>query len=93
MAIETMNGANVDLAAKLQQYKQQAEQMQTEHARAEAQLEQIARQREEALKELVELGVTEDGLQAEIDRIDVETAQLLEEIRRLLEGGANADAA
>ena len=49
MAIETMNGANVDLAAKLQQYKQQAEQMQTEHARAEAQLEQIARQREEAV--------------------------------------------
>jgi len=91
MAIETMNGANVDLAAKLQQYKQRAEQMQTEHARAEAQLEQIARQREEALRELAELGVTEDGLQAEILRINAEIAQLLEDIRRHLEGEANAD--
>lgn len=91
MAIETMNGANVDLAAKLQQYKQRAEQMQTEHARAEAQLEQIARQREEALRELAELGVTEDGLQAEILRINAEIAQLLEDIRRHLEGEASAD--
>lgn len=90
--IGTVNGTT-DLSATLQRYKQQAEQMQTEHARAEAQLEQIARQREEALRELAELGVTEDGLQAEIDRIDAETAQLLEEIRRHLEGGADDDAA
>lgn len=95
MAIETMNGANVDLAAKLQQYKQRAEQMQTEHARAEAQLEQIAKQREEALRELAELGVTEEGLEVEIQRVDAEINQLLEEIRRHLEpeGEANADVA
>lgn len=84
-----------DLAAKLQQYKEQAERMQTEHARAEAQLEQIAKQREEALRELAELGVTEEGLEVEIQRVDAEINQLLEEIRRHLEpeGEANADVA
>lgn len=88
MSIGTMNGT--DLTVKLQQYKQQAERMQTEHARAEAQLEQIARQREEALRELAELGVTEDELQAEIERIDAEIGALLDQIRRHLEGEANA---
>jgi len=82
-----------DLAAKLQEYKRRAEQMQTEHAKAEAQLEQVARQREEALKELADLGVTEEGLDAEIERVNGEIVELLRQIRALVEGDGGADVA
>lgn len=72
------------LETKLQELKARAERARTEHARAEAQLESIAKQREEALAELAQLGVTEETLDQAIAELDAEIQRAMAEAEQLL---------
>lgn len=86
-SFEPATNGSANIGAKLQELKARADRARTEHARAEAQLETIAKQREEALAELAALGVTEDGLDQAISELEAQIQQALAEAEALLEGG------
>lgn len=88
-----MAQADGTLEARLNALKARIDAARTEKARAEATLEQLERQRAEILAQLVELGVTEDELPAEIERLEREIAETLTEAERLLRNAPTEAAA
>lgn len=71
-------------AIRLQNIKSQIERGRTEKARAEATLESLAKQEQDIVKQLAELGVAPENLEAEIERLKTEIAEQLSEAERLL---------
>jgi len=71
-------------AIRLQNIKSQIERGRTEKARAEATLESLAKQEQDIVKQLAELGVTPENLEAEIERLKTEIAELLSKAEQLL---------
>lgn len=82
----SMNAPAVDVTARLNNLKGQIERGKTEKARAEANIESYGRQREEIVAQLAELGVTPEGLEAELARLDQEIAENLARAEELLRG-------
>lgn len=76
--------ADAALTARLTSLKATIEQGKTEKARAEATLEQLQAQQTQVECELATLGVTPDGLDAEIERLRAEIAQGLADAEQLL---------
>ncbi len=78
--------AQMDASVKqrLEALRKRIDEARQEKARAEAALEHAQRQREEALAKLGELGVTEDQLEAELERLAEDIRAGLEEAERLL---------
>lgn len=81
-----MAGTNGTLEARLQVLKARIDAARTEKARAEATLEQLEKQRAEILAQLAELGVSEESLPGEIERLEREIAEALAEAEQLLNG-------
>jgi chromosome segregation ATPase len=71
-------------AIRLQNIKSQIERGRTEKARAEATLESLQKQEQDIVKQLAELGVAPENLEAEIERLKTEIAELLSKAERLL---------
>lgn len=71
-------------AIRLQNIKSQIERGRTEKARAEATLESLAKQEQDIVKQLAELGVTPENLEAEIERLKSEIAEQLSKAEKLL---------
>lgn len=76
--------AQTNVEQKLKGLQARAERAKDDHARAEAQLEAIAKQRETALTELAELGVSEDGLDQHIADLDKQIEAFMDEAEQLL---------
>lgn len=79
-----MAQADGTLEARLNALKARIDAARTEKARAEATLEQLERQRTEILAQLAELGVSEESLPGEIERLEREIAKALAEAESLL---------
>lgn len=75
-----------DVAAKLADLKNKIEQGKAEKIRAQTNLETFSKQKDEILKQLAELGITPENLDAEIARLDQETAENLAKAEELLRG-------
>lgn len=88
MAINNGAVPGASLTARLESLKSTIQRGQTEKARAEATLEQLGKQEAEIVAELTALGVTPDGLDAEIERLRREVEAGLAEAERLLNGDA-----
>lgn len=73
---------------KLQNLKTRIEKAREDKARAEATIEQLDTQRKQIVTELAELGVTEEQLPGEIDRLEREIEEQLASAEALL-GGQN----
>ncbi len=71
-------------AVRLQNIKSAIERGRTEKARAEATLESLAKQEQDIVKQLAELGVTPENLEAEIERLKSEIAEQLSKAEKLL---------
>ncbi len=71
-------------AIRLQNIKSQIERGRTEKARAEATLESLAKQEQDIHQQLAALGVSPENLEAEIERLKTEIAELLSKAERLL---------
>jgi len=71
-------------AIRLQNLKALIERGRTEVARAEATLESLKKQEEEIHRQLRELGVEPENLDAEIERLKSEIAARLDEAEKLL---------
>ena len=71
-------------AIRLQQIKDTITRGRTEKARAEATLETLAKQEADIHKQLAELGVTPENLEAEIERLKSEIAEQLSKAEQLL---------
>lgn len=71
-------------AIRLQTIKSQIERGRTEKARAEATLESLAKQEADIHKQLAELGVTPENLEAEIEALKTQIADLLSKAEQLL---------
>ncbi len=76
----TMN----DEAIRLQNIKATIERGRTEKARAEATLESLQKQEEDIHRQLSELGVEPENLDAEIERLRAEIAEKLSQAEQLL---------
>jgi len=75
---------------RLQNLKALIERGRTEVARAEATLESLKKQEEEIHRQLRELGVAPEQLEAEIERLKSEIAARLDEAEKLLEPARGA---
>jgi chromosome segregation ATPase len=75
-----------DVTIRLNALKSQIEQGKTEKAKAEANLEIYTKQKEELVKQLAEMGVTPETLDAEITKLDQEIAAGLDQAEALLKG-------
>jgi chromosome segregation ATPase len=75
-----------DVTSRLNALKSQIEQGKTEKAKAEANLEIYTKQKEELVKQLAEMGVTPETLDAEIAKLDQEIAAGLDQAEVLLKG-------
>lgn len=64
--------------------KEELEAAKTMKVRAEARLEQLQKQKDDIIKELAELGVKPEQLDAEIQRLQAEIEQLIQQARQLL---------
>lgn len=80
-------------AIRLQQIKATIDRGRTEKARAEATLESLQKQEEEIHRQLAELGVKPENLEAEIERLKVEIADQLSQAEALLAPPAQAASA
>jgi chromosome segregation ATPase len=76
----------VDVTARLNNLKAQIEKGKVEKTRAETNLALYTKQRDEIIAQLAELGVTPEGLDAEIARLDQEIAENLARAEELLRG-------
>ncbi len=77
---------DANMINRINTLKTQIEQGKVEKTRAEANLEMYAKQRDEEVSKLAELGVTPDTLDAEIERLEQEIATGLEQAENLLKG-------
>jgi len=71
---------------RLNGLKIQIDQGKTEKTRAETNLQNYTRQRDEVVKEMSELGVTPETVDAEIERLDQEIEEGLRQAEELLRG-------
>lgn len=71
-------------AIRLQNIKSQIERGRTEKARAEATLESLAKQEAEIHKQLADLGVAPENLDAEIESLKAQIAEQLSKAEQLL---------
>lgn len=71
-------------ALRLQNIKATIERGRTEKARAEATLESLQKQEQEIHRQLAELGVDPENLDAEIERLKAEIAEQLSKAESLL---------
>jgi chromosome segregation ATPase len=76
----------MDVTSRLNALKAQIEQGKTEKAKAEANLDVYTKQKEELVKQLAEMGVTPETLDAEIAKLDQEIAAGLGQAETLLKG-------
>lgn len=79
-----MTNGNGDVTTRLNNLKTQIETGKTEKTRAETNLESYTKQRDEVVKEMAELGVTPETVDAEIARLDAEIEADLSEAEELL---------
>ena len=77
---------NSDVTARLNNLKSQIDTGKTEKTRAETNLQNYTKQRDEVVKEMSELGVTPETVDAEIERLDKETEADLAKAEELLAG-------
>ncbi len=77
---------SADVMAKLNAIKARAEKAKTEHARAEAMLESLEKQRQEIEAELATLGVAPADLENEIAQLEKEIEANLQQAEVLLSG-------
>ena len=82
----TNGNGNGDITARLNNLKAQIDQGKTEKTRAETNLESYTKQRDEVVKEMAELGVTPETVDAEIARLDAEVEADLAKAEELLRG-------
>ncbi|MGD9155051.1 MAG: hypothetical protein PVG90_06080 [Bacillota bacterium] len=75
-----------DVVNRLNVLKAQIEQGKTEKAKAEANLDVYTKQKEELVKQLADLGVTPETLDAEIAKLDQEIESGLTQAEVLLKG-------
>jgi chromosome segregation ATPase len=75
-----------DVTGRLNALKAQIETGKTEKAKAEANLETYTKQKEELVKQLVEMGVTPETLDGEIAKLDQEIVSGLDRAEALLRG-------
>lgn len=73
-----------DEALRLQQIKATIDRGRTEKARAEATLESLAKQEEDIHRQLAELGVEPENLEAEIESLKAQIAEQLSKAEALL---------
>lgn len=76
----------VDVTTRLNAIKAQIEKGKVEKTRAETNLALYTKQRDEIIAQLAELGVTPEGLDQEIARLDQEIAENLARAEELLRG-------
>lgn len=76
----------LDITVKLNNLKTQIEKGKVEKTRAETNLESYTKQRDEIVKEMAELGVTPETVDAEIERLDTEIEADLAKAEELLRG-------
>jgi chromosome segregation ATPase len=76
-----------DVTDRLNTLKAQIEQGKMEKAKATANLDVYTKQKEELVKQLTEMGVTPETLDAEIAKLDQEIAAGLDQAEALLKGG------
>ena len=81
-----MTTGNGDVTARLNNLKSQIETGKTEKTRAETNLESYTKQRDEVVKEMAELSVTPETVDAEIARLDAEVEADLSKAEELLRG-------
>jgi chromosome segregation ATPase len=82
----SINAPAVDIAARLNNLKSQIEKGKVEKTRAETNLALYTKQRDEIISQLTALGVTPEGLDAEIARLDQEIGENLVRAEELLRG-------
>ena len=82
----TNGNGNGDVTARLNNLKSQIDSGKTEKTRAETNLESYTKQRDEVVKEMAELGVTPETVDAEIARLDAEVEADLSKAEELLRG-------
>ena len=80
-----INGSG-DVTARLNSLKSQIETGKVEKTRAETNLQNYTKQRDEVVKEMAELGVTPETVDAEIARLDAEVEADLAKAEELLRG-------
>lgn len=81
-----MTNGNDDVTARLNSLKSQIEQGKVEKTRAETNLQNYTRQRDEIVQQMQELGVTPETVDAEIERLDKEIEEDLAKAEELLKG-------
>ena len=82
----TNTNGNGDVTARLNSLKSQIDTGKTEKTRAETNLESYTKQRDEVVKEMAELGVTPETVDAEIARLDAEVEADLSKAEELVRG-------
>ena len=81
-----MTDKTLDITARLNSLKSQIDTGKTEKTRAETNLQTYEKQRDEVIKEMAELGVTPETVDAEIERLDKEIEADLSKAEELLRG-------
>ncbi len=76
-----------DVTARLNNLKKKIEEGKVEKTRAETNLQNHTRQRDEIVTEMAELGVTPETVTQEIERLDAEIEADLARAEELLQGG------
>ena len=82
----TNGNGNGDVTARLNSLKSQIDTGKTEKTRAETNLQNYTKQRDEVVKEMAELSVTPETVGAEIARLDAEVEADLNKAEELLRG-------
>jgi chromosome segregation ATPase len=75
-----------DITARLNSLKNQIEQGKVEKTRAETNLQNFMKQRDEVVKEMADLGVTPETVDQEIERLEQEIEESLKQAEELLKG-------
>ena len=73
-----------DITARLNSLKTQIEQGKVEKTRAETNLQNFMKQRDEVVKEMADLGVTPETVDQEIERLEQEIEESLKQAEELL---------
>ena len=81
---------NRDITARLNNLKSQIDTGKTEKTRAETNLESYTKQRDEVVKEMAELSVAPETVDAEIARLEAEVEADLSKAEELLSGKTDA---
>lgn len=92
-AVQNIPKQPADNTARLNDIKALIEKGKTEKAKAEANLESYTKQENDIIRELAELGVTPENLDAEIARLQTEEEEALARAEELLRGPEDAQPA